>query len=845
VIEGPVGAGGMGEVYRAHDARLNRTVAIKIVPERVAADEDLRNRFDREVKVLAALSHPNIVAIFDVGTHEGTPYAAMELLDGTTLRDRIAGAPLPLRTAVDYAVHIGRGLAAAHDKGIVHRDLKPDNIFVTRDGQVKILDFGLASDRVSGTAAASEVTRQYTERGMVLGTVGYLSPEQARGEAADARSDIFSFGCVLYEMVSGQRAFTGDSGIEILHAILKNHPPDLLTSGKDIPPALDRLITRCVEKAPASRFQTARDLVFSLENMLDAPTPALSHAVAAAPAKKPGWLLPAAAVLGVAIVGGGWWVYSQRKAPGTTAAESTATAPRLLAVLPFENITRDGKPGYFGAGMTEEVMGQLSKVNSLRVVSRAAVGKFKDIKTDLAAMTAELGISGVVTGSVREDGDHVRVNVELVDAQSGQQLWSEQYDRAGSDVFAMQSDIALKVADVLKASVTLDEQARLGRRPTSNLAAYELLTRARSGRAAPGTTPMADIKSRIALAQQAIDLDPKFALAYAQVARFSVFLYSYGDHSVLERGLAAAKSAVAIDPNLAQAHHALGIMQMSAGNMRDAVESLKRATELGPSFSTAFSDLSVTLVNASRFDESLIYAKKGVQLEPNVLFSYYHVAAPLVYLDDDAQTERYLTAADARFPNRMRLQALLAVLDWRRGRTDAAVDRINKAVAASPRDPEGLIWQAELATLSGAPDGPRLTQALQAESAEALGQLSSYSMKLLQAYNLQRAGQKAQASKLMDEILKANQTQIEAGSDQYMPFLQMAAVHALRGETAAAIDGLEQCYGAGLRDARFLQHDPVVASLRTEPRFTALVSRMEADVAAMRAKADYSGLVVK
>ena len=391
-----IGAGGMGEVYRARDTRMERPVAIKILPSQVAGDWQLRERFDREVKVLAALSHPNIVAIYDVGTLDGIPYAAMEMLDGATLRERTAGAPVPLRTAVDYAVQIGRGLAAAHDKGIVHRDLKPDNVFVTRDGQVKILDFGLASERA---ATATDATRApQTERGTMLGTIGYVSPEQARGETADSRSDIFSFGCVLYEMVSGHRAFTGDSGIEILHAILKDHPPDLLASRRDIPPALDRLITRCVEKAPSGRFQSARDLVFALENLLDASVPAAHHAPASSGGHRRGWAVAAVCVMGLAAVGAGWWASGQR---ARMVSKPAVSAPRVLAVLPFEHITRDGKPGYFGAGMTEEVMSQLSKVNALRVVSRAAVAKFTDVRTDLAAMTRELGIGSVVTGSVQ------------------------------------------------------------------------------------------------------------------------------------------------------------------------------------------------------------------------------------------------------------------------------------------------------------------------------------------------------------------------------------------------------------------------------------------------------------
>ena len=350
----------MGEVYRARDTRLHRQVAIKILPAGSVADPHFRERFDREARAVAALSHPNIVAIYDVGTHDGAPYAAIELLEGDTLRSRIGTSPLPLRTALDYAVQIARGLAAAHGRGIVHRDLKPDNIFVTPDNQIKILDFGLATQAAAGTS--DETTRlAQTERGTVLGTVGYMSPEQARGERADERSDIFSFGCVLYEMVSARRAFTGDSRIETLHAILKESPPDLATSGRGIPLALDRLIMHCLEKAPESRFQNARDLVFALENLTDAA----ARPTGATPAspRRSGRGAVAALIAGLVIAGGGalWWMASRDTPPSEPKPAAAAAAdPRwVLAVLPFENVTRDSGPGYFAAGMTDEVTSRL------------------------------------------------------------------------------------------------------------------------------------------------------------------------------------------------------------------------------------------------------------------------------------------------------------------------------------------------------------------------------------------------------------------------------------------------------------------------------------------------------
>jgi len=539
IIE-PLGHGGMGEVYRARDARLQRQVAIKTVASGALSDPQSLERFDREARAVAALSHPNILAIYDVGSHDGVPYLAVELLEGETLRSRIGTSPLPLSTVLEYAVQIARGLAAAHDRGIVHRDLKPENIFVTRDGQTKLLDFGLATE--STWQSGDDPTRIQTEHGMILGTAGYMSPEQARGDRADARSDIFSFGCVLFEMLCGRRAFTGDSRIETLHAILKVHPPDVASVRADVPPALDRVVRRCLEKAPESRFQTARDLVFALETLTHGFEQRTRSASSAQTLRSGTSWAKAVILAGIVVAGAGvfWWT-ARRDRP---AQESTHTAPAadvrlLLAVLPFENISRNGE-GYFAAGMTEEVTSQLSKLSGLRVVARTAVAQFKDPRRQLSDMAKELGIGSVVTGTVREDGARVRVNVELINAPSGQLIWSGQYDREGVDVFAAQSDIALRVGEALNASVTLDERARVGKRPTSSVAAYELFIRARNVR---GKTPEERLTARIELLRKAVALDPQFAEAYCEIANAHYFQGAYGDLSALSRGLEAANQA--------------------------------------------------------------------------------------------------------------------------------------------------------------------------------------------------------------------------------------------------------------------------------------------------------------
>jgi TolB-like protein/Flp pilus assembly protein TadD len=840
-----LGQGGMGEVYRARDSRLQRQVAIKTVAARAVGDPEFRARFDREARAVAALSHPNILAIHDVGEHDGIPYVAVELLEGATLRSAIDASSLPLVTTIDYASQIGNGLAAAHDRGIVHRDLKPENVFVTRDGRVKLLDFGLATE--PDVLPGSEVTRlNATERGAVLGTAGYMSPEQVRGDRTDTRSDIFAFGCVLYEMLAGRQAFAGDNRIETLHAVLKSHPPDLTTLRPDVPPTLDRLVRRCLEKEPERRFQSARDLVFALET--------LSHAsdvprTIAAPGTRGERVRRIAAITGVAAVLGvaaaiAWSTSRPRAAEPKTAAAAADDRRRVLAILPFENISRD-RDAYFAAGMTEEITGRLSQLSALRVVGRTAVAQFKDPRSQLPAMAKELGIGSVVTGSVREDGGRVRVNVDLLDAQSGQVLWSDQYDRAGVDVFAAQSDIALRVSEALRASVTLDERARIGKRPTVSVAAYELFMRART---APGKTLEEHRKAANELLSQAVAIDPRFAEAYAAIATNFYFLGAYGDLTALPRGLDAAHKAIEIDPQLGAAREALALNLQQMGRLQEALAEYRRAVAIDPSNTDVLSDASFGESTSGRYDEALTHASRALALVPNTPVPYYHVGVPLVLLDDDARSERFLTAAATRFvsttrPDRIgRLEILLAFLDLRRGRAAAAVERMQAAALKTPDDIEVLLTRAEIATFAGSPDAPRYVRELMGRAGEGMFHNAPYPVKLAHAYYLQRTGATVEASKIFDEVLAANRRDVTAGADWPMAFMQNAAVHALRGETSAALAELDRAYAAGWRDGRTMAIDPLLASLRSEARFTQVLSRIQADVAAMRARADYSAL---
>ena len=666
-----------------------------------------------------------------------------------------------------------------------------------------------------------------------------MAPEQARGSVADARSDIFSLGCVLYEMITGRPPFRRDSAIETLHAILKDPAPDLTTSGRPFPAALDRLVIRCLEKDPAARFQTARDLVFALENIVDISSGSTA-VVSSAPAARAMWLVAAAVVAIVAVSFGAWRVASRRTPPprASRAVAASDAPPRLLAVLPFETITGDGTPGYFGAGMTDEITGQLSKLSALRVIGRTAVAAFKDARADLPAMVRELGVGSVVTGSVREDGARVRVRVELMDARSGQVIWSDQYDRDRGDVFAVQSEIARRVADALQASVTLDEAARLGTRPTSSVAAYQLFVRARGMR----TSARAELTESIAVLRQAVDLDPTFALALSELSRRHQFEAAFGDQAAAARGIQIAHKAIEIDPQLSEAHHALALNLLQAGRAHESLQSYQKAIELKPSYYTALSDYAITLNAVGRSDEGLYWARRALQLTPNAAAYHYTVGLQLLYLDDDAVTERFVTAAAARFPTYGRMKYLLAHLDFRRGRPDAAMERVRRAVAAAPKNLEILMARAELAALTGAADARVCIDAVLPDGADAPSALLSHRMQLFQAYVLQAAGERGRAAAIINEVAAKNQDLLKGGADYLVPPIENATIYAVRGDTRTALDWLERAYTAGWRDPRTTRLNPMWASLRGEPRFQQIVSRMEADVAAMRSRADFSNL---
>jgi len=507
-ILAPLGAGGMGEVYRARDTRLGREVAVKIIPDRLSENPQAFKRFEQEARAVAALSHPNILAIHDFTQVDGTTFVVTELLRGESLDQRLARETLPWRKAAEIAAAVADGLSSAHAQGIVHRDLKPANIFITTDGQVKILDFGLAKQNplASDSRPFSQAATD-TEPGMVVGTIGYMSPEQVAGQTADARSDIFSLGCILYEMLTGERAFRGSSAGQTLAAILRDHPKDLSEYGKNIPPGMISVSRRCLEKAPDERFQSARDLGFALKEIGSGSglTPT-SNRIRSTPSRKTVLIAIAAAILIAAVV-----IVSRGHLFGFN-------APRIesLAVLPLTNVSGDPQQEFLADGLTEQLISDLAQVGKLRVTSRTSTMVYKGSKKSLPQIARELAVDAVVEGSVIRAGDRVKVTAELINAKNDQHLWAQTYERNVEDVLNLQRDIARSVASKIQIELTPEASARLEAQPRRvDPRAYDAFVR---GRYYVARATAADRAKAVEQFQQALDADPTYAPSYGGLA---------------------------------------------------------------------------------------------------------------------------------------------------------------------------------------------------------------------------------------------------------------------------------------------------------------------------------------
>jgi serine/threonine protein kinase/tetratricopeptide (TPR) repeat protein len=592
-----LGAGGMGAVYRARDTRLNRDVAIKF------SDAQFSERFEREAKAIGTLNHPNICQIYDIGPN----YLVMECIDGTPIVASGQPQALTAAEAVRLGTQMAAALEAAHAKGIIHRDLKPANILVTSSGTVKLLDFGLAKQDMGSASGDQTKTIDVTQAGIILGTPSYMSPEQAEGKPADARSDIFSFGTVLHEMLAGRRAFGGGSAAAIIGAIIYKEPEPLTA-----PPAVQAIVSKCLAKSPAARFQSATDLRQALEGASIADVPRAKRRIPAAAIE--------AVLLLIAIIAAGiYW-----KASRTSAIDS-------IAVLPLENRSNNPDADYISDGITESVNNSLARLPNLRVVPHSVALHYKGKQIDAQKVGDELKVQSVLTGSVTPKGDGLTVNVELDDIRDGKELWGQQYHRKSDDLLAVQNDIAREVSQRLGGQSSAATQQEMSMGSTGNAEAYQLYLK---GKFYTNKLTKDGLAKGIDYFNQAIAIDPNYGLAYNGLA----YNYINQDGWFMSGGEAgpkarqAAEKALAIDPKDADAHVALAIeAQWYEWNWKLAESEFKRAIELNPNDAEAHGYYSWLLAPMGRGPEALVEAKRAQQIAPLSSLGNFFVASVLVF----------------------------------------------------------------------------------------------------------------------------------------------------------------------------------------------------------------------
>jgi serine/threonine-protein kinase len=646
-----LGKGGMGEVFLADDTKLERLVALKVLPIEVTNDLERIKRFVREAKAVSALNHPNIITIYEIGKTNDTHFIATEYIEGETLHSRLSSGQMNIKSVLDMAIQTAGALDAAHRTGIVHRDIKPENIMIRPDGFVKILDFGIAklierhSESADGKSAA--VTKGLTHEGMIVGTASYMSPEQARGKDTDTRSDIFSFGVVLYEMLTGKQPFKGESAIDTISSIISKEPLPLNQLAPDIPSELNHIVEKSLRKDREERYQTAKDLLIDLKDVRqdlefqnklertaspsreESKAQILSETTGNAPhttssaeyivneikSHKP-IFTAGLMILLLAFVGLGYLFFTNRSA--------NATQIESIAVLPFENQNLDTE--YLSDGLTESIINSLTKLPNLRVISRNSVFRYKGKETDSIAVGQELNVRAVLTGRIVQRGDNLIISAELTDLQDNKQIWGQQYNRKETDAFALQQEVSRNISETLREQLTGEQQQRLTKRETDSPEAYQLYLK---GRYHWNKRTAADVRKSVDYFQQAIDKDPTYALAYAGLADAYILIPSYSGGSSKEvhpndtpddtysKAKAAAMKALEIDENLSEAHAALAtVMYEYEGNLAQAEREFKRAIEINPNYATAHQWYAECLLRMGRNEEAITEIKRAQELDP-------------------------------------------------------------------------------------------------------------------------------------------------------------------------------------------------------------------------------------
>lgn len=787
-IKSPLGAGGMGEVYLAEDTRLRRRVALKFLPEHFTGDKNYLRRFELEARSVAGLSHPNVCTIHEVvETEEQRLCIVMEYVDGITLRERIRAGQMRVGEALDVAIQVAAALSAAHAAGIVHRDIKPENVMLRSDGLVKVLDFGLAklapaNSSLSGTEAQTELMVQ-TNPGIVMGTVHYMSPEQARGKNVDVRTDIWSLGVVLYEMLTKRPPFTGETTSHLIVSILESEPLSL-NHYLDAPAELQRIVTNALRKDKNERYQTAGELAAELKNLKQKlevgdrlPRPAQFSGDSKAPTtqKRKVALVAAAAALAV-VFATLIYLISQRRS-GALADQPV----KSIAVLPFKSLGADSDE-YLGVGLAETLTARLSSLKLLTVRPTSAILKYASAEKETVVAGRELGVDTVLEGSIRRVGERVRVTAQLISTRDGSLIWTEKFDENFTDIFKLEDSISAQVAQALALKLSGEEQKRLTKRYTDNPEAYRFYLKGRyfwNKRTADG------FQRSIAQFKQALEIDPDYALAYAGLADVYKGLAFYNfaaPNETMPQAKEASLRAIALNSTLAEPHASLAhVLTNYDWNWSEAEKEFKLSLELNPDYATAHQWYAIHYLTAKgRFEEALQHMKRATELEPTSLVMNSFMGATLHYAGKTDEAIEQLRKTIEMDPN-------FAVAHWQLGLAYEQKGKFDEAVAEFQ----------QAVTLSG----------------------GSPLMKAALAHVYAKTNKKSEAIRILNELQ-------ELSKRSYLSSYEVAAVYVALGDKEQAFQFLEQAYKEHCFHLVFLNVWPQFAPVRSDPRFRDLLHRI-------------------
>ena len=773
-VESVLGVGGMGVVYLAHDEQLGRKLGLKLLPPSLVADKAQMENLKREARTASALNHPNIVTIHEIGEVDGIHYIATEFIEGTTLRERLAQGPIPPNEALEIALQIASALSVAHAAGIVHRDIKPENIMLRPDGYVKVLDFGIAKftqkeTLVETTSAGGQLM---TQHGIISGTTRYMSPEQVRGKAVDARADIWSLGVTLYEMVAGCVPFAGETSSDVIASVLQNEPPPLSGLKPGLPPALERMISRMLAKDPEARYQSATELRAELQRLQRPP-----EQIERTSFTPRNWQIAAIAVVALGLAGIGYVKFF----PSTPARPSSEI--KSLAVLPLQNLSGDAAQDYFVDGMTDALIADLAETGAWRVISRTSAMHYKGTKKSLLQIAQELKVDAIVEGTLQQADGRVRIRAELTDARSGHQLWSQKFERELGSVFALQDEITRAIVNALQAKVSGPSENALAARRPQNPEAHQLYLR---GRFHWNKRDPENFKRAISYFQQALELAPDYALAHAGLADTYMLLgfHGYGvlpPNGAMPKARAAAEKALALDPTLAEAHASLAMVRAFFDwDFAAAEDHFRRAIELNPSYPTAYQLYGLVLALQKKPADALRQIRKAQELDPFSVVINMNVGWILYFA-------REYDAVIEECRRTLELDAHFATSYWMLGQAYREKRMHSEAIAQFSRAVE----------LSG---GSRIQRAN-------LG------------YAHAVAGMRAEAEQVIETLRRESE-------QAYFPPYFVALIYLGLGEREEGFAWLEKAFTERSAGVMFLQADPMFDPVRDDPRFSDLIRRV-------------------